>query len=116
MHEIELPHFRNRRTAIWVQNRGLVYICLVLCVLLLILAGILNVPAQLAWIAGTLAAGLIVLTVARVVRALHVLYRCPNCGFLPYRMLSEYKCGGLGPARSNFMSPRTCPQCGTQIR
>jgi hypothetical protein len=116
MHEIELADFRNRRVAIWVQNRWLVYACLVVCPLLLTLAGALNVPAQLAWTAVTLAAGLIALTVARVVRALHVLYRCPNCGLLPYRMLNEYKCGGLGPARSNFMSPGTCPQCGTQIR
>jgi len=45
-----------------------------------------------------------------------VLYRCPNCGVLPYRTLNEYKCGGLGPTRSNFMSPRACPHCGTRIR
>jgi hypothetical protein len=115
VHEIELPDFKYRRSAIWVQNRWLVYACLVICVLL-ILAGAMNLPAQLAWTAGTLAASLIAVTVARTVRALHVLYRCPNCGVLPYRMLTEYKCGGLGPARANFMSPRICPQCGTQIR
>ena len=116
MHEIKLADFRNRRVAIWVQNRWLVYACLVVCLLLVTLAGALNVPAQLAWTAGTLACGLITLTVTRVVRGLHVLYRCPICGVLPYRTLNEYKCGGLGPARANFMSPRSCPQCGTQIR
>jgi hypothetical protein len=116
VHEIELPDFKYRRSAIWVQNRWLVYACLVVCVLLPILAGALNLPAKLVWTAGTLAASLIALTVARVVRALHTLYRCPNCGILPYRMLNDYKCGGLGPARANFMSPRTCPYCGTRIR
>jgi predicted RNA-binding Zn-ribbon protein involved in translation (DUF1610 family) len=116
VHEIELPDFKYRRSAIWTQNRWLVYACLVICVLLLILASRLHLPAQLAWTAGTVAVSLIALTVVRVVRALHMLYRCPNCGVLPYRILTEYKCGGLGPARANFMSPRNCPQCGTQIR
>ncbi len=79
-------------------------------------AGILNMPAQLSWTAAVLTAGLVAITVARIVRALHVLYRCPNCGVLPYQTLNEYKCGGLGPSRSNFMSPRACPHCGTRIR
>lgn len=116
MDEIELPDFEYRRRAIWVQNRLLVYACLVACFLLLILAEVFNIPTQLAWAEAALAAGLIALTIARVVRALNVLYRCPDCGVLPYSTLNEYKCGGLGPSRSNFMSPRACPQCGARIR
>ena len=45
------------------------------------------------------------MTVTRIVRALNALYRCPNCGVLPCQTLNEYKCGGLGPSRSDFMSP-----------
>ena len=114
--DLESSNFEYRRAAIWVVNRWLVSACIVACALFLTLRGTLDLPAQFAWTAGMLAAGLIALTVWRVVRALHVLYRCQHCGTLPYRTLSEYKCGGLGPARANFMSPRSCPQCGAQIR
>ena len=113
--DVERSNFEYRRTAMWVANRWLVYACIVACLLLTVMS-ILNLPAPLAWTAGTLVAGLLALTVGRVVRALHLLYRCQHCGTLPYRTLNEYKCGGLGPARANFMSPRICPQCGTQIR
>ena len=114
--DVERSNFEYRRTAIWVVNRWLVYVCIVVCVPLLTLMSTFNLPSQFAWTAGTLAAGLFALTMGRVVRALHLLYRCQHCGTLPYRTLNEYKCGGLGPARANFMSPRTCPQCGAQIR
>jgi hypothetical protein len=30
--------------------------------------------------------------------------------------LIEHKCGGLGPTRANFISPRACSHCGTRIR
>jgi hypothetical protein len=84
--------------------------------LLSVLGGVLNLPLQLAWFAATMTAALVAVTTVRIVRALHVLYRCPECGVLPYQALNEYKCGGLGPSRSNFMSPRACPHCGTRIR
>ena len=58
----------------------------------------------------------VVASSSRVVRALNVLYRCPKCGVLPYQTLNEYKCGGLGPSRANFMSPTHCPKCGTRVR
>ena len=94
----------------------MVFGCLAAIALVAIVTSVMNMPAQLSWSAAMVAVGLIVVTVTRVVRALNVLYRCPNCGVLPYQTLNEYKCGGLGPSRSNFMSPRACPHCGTQIR
>ena len=111
-----VSNFEYRRMAIWRLNRRLLFGCVAAIALLIVVAGILNVPVQWSWSAAMLAAGLVGLTVVRLVRALNVLYRCPNCGVLPYRTLNEYKCGGLGPTRANFMSPRTCPQCGTRIR
>lgn len=111
-----VANFENRRTQIWQGNRRLVFACFVAVALLAIVVSVLNMPVQLSWTAATLTAGLIAVTIARVVSALNTLYRCPNCGVLPYRTLNEYKCGGLGPNRANFMSPRACPHCGTQIR
>jgi hypothetical protein len=108
--------FEYRRTQIWRMNRALVLGSVTAIALTVIVASVLNMPAQLSWLAAGLAGALAAFTIARVVRALNVLYRCPNCGLLPYRTLNEYKCGGLGPTRSNFMSPRACPYCGTRIR
>ena len=108
--------FEFRRTEIWRVNRPLVFGCVAAIALLAIVVGILNMPVQLSWTAAMLTAGLVGVTIIRIVRALNGLYRCPNCGVLPYQTLNEYKCGGLGPTRANFMSPRACPHCGTRIR
>jgi hypothetical protein len=108
--------FELRRAEIWRMNRSLVFGCVAAVALMVLVASVLNMPVQLSWTTAMLAAALVAVTVARVVRALNVLYRCPACGILPYQTLNEYKCGGLGPSRANFMSPRTCPHCGTQIR
>jgi len=109
-------NFEHRRARIWRANRALIVGSVAAIALALLVAQVLNVPAQLFWLAAGAAGALAAFTVARLVRALDALYRCPNCGLLPYRTLNEYKCGGLGPTRSNFMSPRACPYCGTRIR
>ena len=111
-----VSNFEHRRTQIWRVNRRMVFGCLAAIALLAIVLSVLNMPVQLAWAAAMVTAGLVAVTITRVVRALNVLYRCPNCGVLPYQTLNEYKCGGLGPTRANFMSPRACPHCGTRIR
>lgn len=108
--------FESRRTAIWRKNRRWVIATATALAFLILIAALADVPAELTWISALIAAALFAITIARVVRALNVLYRCPNCGVLPYRTLNEYKCGGLGPTRANFMSPRACPHCGTRIR
>lgn len=71
---------------------------------------------ELPWALLALCATLIIFTIRRIVRGLDQLYRCPNCATLPYQTLTDYKCGGLGPSRSDFMSPRACPKCGTRLR
>jgi hypothetical protein len=111
-----LTTFERRRTEIWRDNRHMVFGCAAALGLMMIVVSILNMPVQLFWIAAMVTAGLVAVTIARVVRALNTLYRCPKCGVLPYQTLNEYKCGGLGPTRANFMSPRACPHCGTRIR
>ena len=111
-----ISNFEFHRTEIWRLNRRWIFGCVASIALLAVLGGVVNLPLQLAWLAMATTAGLIGVTAFRVVRALHVLYRCPSCGVLPYQTLNEYKCGGLGPSRSNFMSPRACPHCGTRIR
>ncbi len=116
MDQATLSNFEHRRTQIWQVNRRWLFGCAASIALLVVVAGIANLPAQVCWAAIVVAAGLVAITVFRVVRALNVLYRCPNCGVLPYQALNEYKCGGLGPTRANFMSPRACPHCGTRIR
>ena len=94
----------------------MVFGCFAAIALLPIVVSVLNMPEQLSWTAAMVTAALVAVTIARVVRALNVLYRCPNCGVLPYQTLNEYKCGGLGPSRSNFMSPTHCPKCATRLR
>ena len=94
----------------------MVFGCVAALALMTFVVSILNMPVQLFWMAAMVTAGLVAVTIARVVRALNTLYRCPKCGVLPYQTLNEYKCGGLGPTRANFMSPRACPHCGTRIR
>ncbi|HEX7953440.1 MAG TPA: hypothetical protein VF523_10285 [Burkholderiales bacterium] len=116
MDHAPVANFETRRSEIWRVNRRLVFGCAAAIALLVVVVSVLNMPAQLSEAAALLAAGLVAVTIFRIVRALNVLYRCPNCGVLPYRTLNEYKCGGLGPTRSNFMSPRACPNCGTRIR
>ena len=116
MNPARIATFETRRTEIWRVNRRLVFGCVAAIALMTIVASMLNMPVQLSWTAAMLTAGLVTVTIVRIVRALNGLYRCPNCGVLPYQTLNEYKCGGLGPNRSNFMSPRTCPHCGTRIR
>ena len=116
MNPARIATFETRRTEIWRVNRRLVFGCVAAIALMTIVASMLNMPVQLSWTAAMLTAGLVTVTIVRIVRALNGLYRCPNCGVLPYQTLNEYKCGGLGPNRSNFMSPRACPHCGTRIR
>ncbi len=116
MDQARHPTFEFRRTEIWRLNRRWIFGSIASIALLSVLGGVLNLPLQLAWLATSVTAGLLAVTTVRIVRALHVLYRCPNCGVLPYQTLNEYKCGGLGPTRANFMSPRACPHCGTRIR
>ena len=116
VHLARVSNFENRRTQIWQVNRRLVFVCFTAIALLAIVVSVLNMPVQLSLTAASLTAGLVAVTIARIVSALNTLYRCPNCGVLPYQTLNEYKCGGLGPTRANFMSPRACPQCGTRIR
>ncbi len=108
--------FEARRAAIWKLNRRWVFASAAAVALVGMFAGLANVPRDLAWALVLGAGGLLSVTVTRIVRALNTLYRCPDCGVLPYQTLSEYKCGGLGPTRSNFMSPTHCPKCGTRLR
>jgi predicted RNA-binding Zn-ribbon protein involved in translation (DUF1610 family) len=108
--------FETRRAAIWRANRLWVFSAATALTFLALVAALANVPAELAWVSALTAAVLVAITISRVVRALNSLYRCPNCGTLPYQTLSEYKCGGLGPTRANFMSPTHCPKCGTRLR
>lgn len=116
MDQAQVLSFEHRRTEIWRLNRRMVFGCFAAIALLAIVVSVLNMPVQLSWMAAMVTAGLVAVTITRIVRALNVLYRCPNCGVLPYRALNEYKCGGLGPTRANFMSPRACPHCGMRIR
>ena len=108
--------FESRRAEIWRVNRRWVLASAAAVALVVMLAGLVNAPRDLAW-ALVLGAGiLLAVTVTRIVRALNALYCCPNCGVPPYQALNEYKCGGLGPTRSNFMSPTHCPMCRTRLR
>ena len=108
--------FETRRSAIWKVNRRWVFASAAAVALVVMFTGLANAPRELAWVLALGAGGLLAVTLTRVVRALNVLYRCPNCGALPYQALNDYKCGGLGPTRSNFMSPTHCPKCGTRLR
>lgn len=108
--------FETRRAEIWKVNRGWVFASASAIALVVMFAGLANTPRDLGWALGLCAGGLLAVTLTRIVRALNTLYRCPNCGVMPYQTLNEYKCGGLGPTRSNFMSPTHCPKCGTRLR
>jgi hypothetical protein len=108
--------FETRRAAIWTVNRRWVFASAAAVALVVMFAGLANAPRDLTWALALGAGALLAVTVTRIVWALNTLYRCPNCGLLPYQTLSEYKCGGLGPTRSNFMSPTHCPKCGTRLR
>lgn len=108
--------FESRRAEIWKVNRRWVFASACAVALVLMFASLANAPGDLTWMLALGASGLLAVTLTRIVRALNALYRCPNCGALPYQTLDEYKCGGLGPTRSNFMSPTHCPKCGTRLR
>ena len=108
--------FETRRAAIWTVNRRWVFASAAAVALVMMFAGLANAPRDLTWALALGAGALLAVTVTRIVWALNTLYRCPNCGLLPYQTLSEYKCSGLGPTRSNFMSPTHCPKCGTRLR
>jgi hypothetical protein len=71
---------------------------------------------ELGWLLAAASVALGAATVARIVKGLNALYRCPNCGALPYQNVTDYKCGGLGPTRRDFMSPTVCPKCGAALR
>jgi hypothetical protein len=108
--------FKSRRSAIWFTNRLWVIASLVLMLFLVMLGSLDNAPRDPILVLAAATAVAVFFTLARIVRALDALYRCPNCGTQPYQALSDYKCGGLGPSRSDFMSPTHCPNCGTRIR
>lgn len=108
--------FEARRSAIWQANRRWVFASVLAVCAMALLAQQTNASPDLAWVVVLTAGGLVSITIARLVRALNALYRCPNCGLLPYQSVNEYKCGGLGPTRSDFMSPTACPKCGTRLR
>ena len=116
MHRILQTTFEARRAEIWKVNRRWVFASAATAALVVMFAGLANAPRGLAWALALGAGSLVVVTLTRIVRALNALYRCPSCGVLPYQTLNEYKCGGLGPTRSNFMSPTHCPKCGTRLR
>ncbi|HEV8260225.1 MAG TPA: hypothetical protein VGQ19_05645 [Burkholderiales bacterium] len=108
--------FESRRAEIWKVNRRWVFASAAAAASVVMSAGLANAPPDLAWALALGAGALLAVTLTRIVKALNALYRCPNCGVLPYQTLNEYKCGGLGPTRSNFMSPTHCPKCGTRLR
>jgi predicted RNA-binding Zn-ribbon protein involved in translation (DUF1610 family) len=108
--------FNTRRSAIWFANRRCMIASLVSVLLLAMLGNLDNAPRDPILVLAFAAAALVFFTLGRIVRALDALYRCPKCGTQPYQALSDYQCGGLGPSRSDFMSPTHCPNCGTRIR
>lgn len=108
--------FEKRRAAIWKSHRRWVFASAAAVAIVVMFASLANAPRDLAWTLALGAGGLLAVTLTRIVRALNMLYRCPNCDALPYQSLNEYKCGGLGPTRANFMSPTHCPKCGTRLR
>ena len=108
--------FEAHRSAVWRGNRFWLLASALLIAAAVLLADTPNAPAELQWTLGLGAAALSGITVWRIVRGLDGLYRCPNCGTLPYQTLRDYKCGGLGPTRRDFMSPTVCPKCGTRLR
>ncbi|HZP94273.1 MAG TPA: hypothetical protein VFB20_15540 [Burkholderiales bacterium] len=108
--------FEAHRAAVWRGNRIWLLASALLIAAAALLAATPNAPSGLQWALGLAAAALSGITVARIVRGLDSLYRCPNCGTLPYQTLRDYKCGGLGPTRRDFMSPTVCPKCGTRLR
>ena len=112
----ESATFEARRAAVWAENRPWIagwVVLLCAAVVILKSAGASN---ELTWLLATACIVVGGTTVARVVRGLNALYRCPNCGILPYQNVNDYKCGGLGPTRRDFMSPTVCPKCGTRLR
>ncbi|HWQ39342.1 MAG TPA: hypothetical protein VNM24_12170 [Burkholderiales bacterium] len=111
-----LKSFESRRAAVWVANRPWIAASvLVACAAVLILRSA-GAGDELTWALLVAAAVLCTFTAVRIVRALNGLYRCPECGTLPYQTVTDYKCGGLGPTRADFMSPTVCPKCGARLR
>jgi hypothetical protein len=107
--------FETRRHAVWRGSRRWLF-CTALCCALAVVMLAAGGRGELAWVLVAASVALVAVTANRIVRGLDRLYRCPNCGTLPYQTLTDYKCGGLGPSRSDFMSPRICPSCGTRLR
>jgi hypothetical protein len=108
--------FNTRRNAIWFANRRWIIASIVSMLLLAMLGSLDNAPRDPLLVLAVATIVTVFLTLRRIVLALDALYRCPNCGTQPYQALNDYKCGGLGPSRSDFMSPTHCPNCGTRIR
>jgi len=112
----EGANFEARRSAVWAENRPWIagwVVVLCAAIVMLKAAGAAN---ELTWLLAAAAAVLGAVTVVRIVRGLNALYRCPNCGTMPYQSVTDYKCGGLGPTWRDFMSPSVCPKCGTKLR
>ncbi|MEQ1880190.1 MAG: hypothetical protein ABL878_04385 [Burkholderiales bacterium] len=108
--------FNTRRSAIWFANRRWIIASIVSMLLLAMLGNLDNAPRDPLLVLAVAAAAMVFFTLRRIVRALDALYRCPKCGTQPYQALNDYKCGGLGPSRADFMSPKQCPKCGARIR
>jgi hypothetical protein len=108
--------FEARRSAVWAANRPWLAGWVVLACAAIVMLKSAGATNELTWLLALASIVLGVTTVTRIVKALNALYRCPVCGTLPYQNVTDYKCGGLGPTRRDFMSPTVCPKCGTRLR
>lgn len=112
----ERAKFEARRAAVWAESRPWIagwVVVLCAAIVMLKAAGAAN---ELTWLLAAAAAVLGAVTLMRILRGLNALYRCPNCGTLPYQSVTDYKCGGLGPTGRDFMSPGVCPKCAMKLR
>ncbi len=108
--------FEARRSAIWAANRLWMSAWVVLFFAAIVMLRSAGTTNELAWLLAVASVVLGTVTIGRIVKGLNALYRCPNCGTLPYQNVTDYKCGGLGPTRRDFISPALCPKCGTRLR
>jgi predicted RNA-binding Zn-ribbon protein involved in translation (DUF1610 family) len=108
--------FEARRSAVWAENRPWIAGSVVLLCAAIVMLKFAGAQNELTWLLAVASVTLGAATIARIVKGLNALYRCPNCGTLPYQDVTDYKCGGLGPTRRDFMSPTACPNCGTRLR
>jgi uncharacterized membrane protein len=108
--------FEARRSAVWAENRPWIAGWVVVFSAAIVMLRSAGAENELTWLLAAASVVLGVVTIVRVVTGLNALYRCPNCGTVPYQNVTDYKCGGLGPTRRDFMSPTVCPKCGVKLR